>query len=430
MTNPMETLDPRAELARAFAITPPARGTIPLWKVVVDIGLDGGNSNADVYPLSYVGAYDLTRRGALQRGAGEAVERFAIAQRGQHPEASSARLSDLNSHVRSDRSAEYWWPWWVDQRRWRECELTWYPAIDLESGRTVRVPAHAVDYDGAVSHRHSAGHGDDFDPSPSGAASGATREDAVLAAVLELIERDAVQCAWAGLMNVELISNHQLLNDLPANAGTGRLLRAALSTGLRPVLGRVTPAVAGVAVVVCVIVDRGGDRTVGATGSKASPVVADSIRGALQEALQVHELLTNLTNCRYAPTTIEVTDDVARAWWWTRAENVDELDAFSSRFRPSTNLRAPAAMTTNLRSVVRNLAEDGTRVLVVDLDHRLPAAVSALGWHAVKAICPGYQQLRMDHTNDGTINTVRFDILSARRGQDRPVLRLSPHPLI
>lgn len=430
MTPALQTLAVEAGLARGFAVIAPDRAGAGLWKVLVDVGLAGDGD----YPLHHVGAYDLRRRAALERGAGEAVERFALAQDAEPDvwEAPAALSGGPTPAV---------WPRWVDGDDFRSTPRGWYRGVRLSDSQPVLVPDAAID-DHAGRRRDTAVERD-FDPSPSGAAAGTDGDAAARAALLEIVERDAVLCAWAtgvGMTRIEAeaaVVPHRTAGDGIGDPVGAGLLAALADVGLRPVFGRLSTAVPGVQVHCCAIIGRSTAGIAVGFGSKASASPASATRGALQEALQIHELLGNLRTHHSRPAVFDVArpdpscvvDDVSRAWWWTTETAAASMeDWIASWCEPAGDGEAGEAAA--LADIMTHVARDGGEPILVDLGHRLPPAVRALGWHAVKVVCPGYQQLRLDETLAATWDRSRLATWAARHGAVAGEPSSLPHPLI
>jgi ribosomal protein S12 methylthiotransferase accessory factor len=416
----LQALEPNAGVARHFALVPPGNTRAPLWRVLVDIGL----GDTDDYPLAYVGAYDGSRRGAVDRGIGEAIERFALAQEAT-PDVTGT-LDELG--VEAARG----WPRWLDRARYGADDRAWYRGISLDDRAPALVPAPLVDDHGARRQRGKHSTLEHFDPSPSGAASGLDLEWATSSALREIIERDAVLCAWASQSGVMRVDAE------PADAHTLRLLEWAEGAGMRPHFGLIASAVPGLHVVCCAVVARSENRdVVSAFGSKASASFSAAARGALQEAMQIHELLENLraTGQRPAPFDVPtadlVVDDVARAWWWTTELAAESMDSWVSTWRNDTVPRRTEALAEpTSRVMADHIISDGGSPILVDLTCRLPEAIRELGWNVVKVLCPGYQQLRLDESIVETWDPIRLASWGRRNGASLSHPHPLPHPLI
>ncbi|MFJ9839117.1 YcaO-like family protein [Kitasatospora sp. NPDC101155] len=431
MTDPLRTLDEATGLARTWTVLPPEAPDGFLWRVLVDIGVLGpGDTGRTVedYPLHLVGAYDVTRRGAFQRGAGEAVERYALMPR---PGTGTGTDTDTGAdagpdrtglrHARPDAPAlRFTEPGAALAHRGAlDTELDWYRGTRLADSSAVLVPAPLVDYTGSDAADQAAGRPGLFDPSPSGAASGAGIEQATRAALLEIVERDAVIAAWAAQLALPAVDIDEVLAAAPADPrwrALRTLLAGVRAAGLEPVFARIPTFSPEVTCVVCVLVDRGAEGQLGAVGAKASGSGARALLASLQEALQIRELLTRMR--RLLPVPAELPDvvrhDVDRAWFWTGAAAVDALERWTAGFE-----RSPWAVPErdpDTSALVAGMVADGADPVVVPLTQRLPAAVRELGWAAVKVVCPGYQPLRMDERHTFGWHEERIRTAAARTG--------------
>ncbi|RXS69397.1 hypothetical protein EST92_25640 [Streptomyces sp. TM32] len=437
MTHPLRTLDDTA-LARSWSVLPPSGPQEPLWRVMVDIGLldtGGQTRTAQDYPLHLVGAYDVSRRSALQRGAGEAVERFALVPRhGRGPHPVRALAGELGREA-----LQFAAPGAVlGHPDARTVPLDWYRGTRLADDAPFLIPAPLVDWngaDGTDDDLSRSGPGPDrdggviaatdarslFDPSPSGAASGAGTQSATRSALLEIIERDAVTVAWAAQLALAAVDIDRATAG-EASSGDVRSLRtlvdAARAAALEPVFARIPTCMPSVECVVCVIVDRSGGGQSGAVGAKASGDGIRNLLGALQEALQIHGLLRRFTEHLTPPKVrpAVVRHDVDRAWTWTTPDAVDALERWTRHFTPEP-WTAPHASPTR-DELVAALVADGADPVVVQLTDRLPPSLRALGWAAVKVICQGYQGLRMDERHE--FGWAHDRIRSAARRTGRP----------
>ncbi|WP_165818530.1 YcaO-like family protein, partial [Frankia canadensis] len=301
MIDARATLEPEAGIARGTTLVPPAPDQ-PLWTVAVDIGgLDAaghrGLADGD-YPLHLVGAAGLRPGDALLRGAGEAVERFAL-RPGPRPGAPGEHVPRLPF---ADPTVALGSPA-ADPDR-----LRWLPGRDLVSGDEVVVPAALVDYPA----------GDElalrcFDPTPSGAAAGADLAMALGNALHEIVERDAVMVAWAAQLRLERVDLAALAPPPARAAELDRLVRAADELGLSVTFGAIPTPLRGVECVVAIMIDDGGAEAgaggaggagggngarnaatglpLAAVGARASPCRAAAIVGAFREAFQVRAAL-------------------------------------------------------------------------------------------------------------------------------------------
>ncbi|MFH9069369.1 YcaO-like family protein [Streptomyces alboflavus] len=312
--------------------------------------------------------------------------------------------------------------------------LRWYPARWLDSGAPLEVPAGLVDYPARAEDA------DGFDPSPSGAASGGTREQALRSALLEVVERDAFLTAWFHQLPLRLLDADRFVSESPDPRSPGirrfrQALDAARALGLSPVLARVPTQVPGVVCTVGVIVDTDGadgGRPLAAVGASASDDPATSAVKALQEALQIRSALRLVQRTHPAPhPSRRPRGDLERAQYFAAPEGVRAVERWVATFTPAeTDTTATDAVTvTDLLDALR---AQGVRPVAVDLTHRLPDPIRAMGWHAVKVIPVGMQPLRMDDRLEFTWHGQRLQAARARfgSGQDPATADPEPHPLI
>ncbi|MEV0449777.1 YcaO-like family protein [Streptomyces sp. NPDC050600] len=430
----LATVDPANELVSSRDIRPPRPPREPLWQGLVELNRSRTEATGPDAVLSpaVVGAYGISPADTLTRAAGEAVERFALLpvpgdeDHGRDPVRTGARILDpADPGVRLAAPG-------VRGRRLRV-----YEGRTLHDDAPLPVPAGLVDY---PARRDDA---DGFDPSPSGAASGATREQALRSALLEVVERDAFLCAW--YLGAPL---RRLDPDRPAAGATlalrqfRRALEAARAIGLSPVLARVPTRVPGVFCTVGIVVDdRGDGPPLAAVGASASDDLGTSAVKALQEALQIRSAL-RLVQQRWAPgrATRRPRTDLERARYFASSEGVRAVERWVAGFpapEEPAGCEVPmaSAAPVGVESLVQALRRQGVTPLAVELTHRLPARIRSMGWHAVKVVPLGMQALRMDDTQDFTLHRARLTAVAERYGLGAghaaaALTDPEPHPLI
>ncbi|MEU8514459.1 YcaO-like family protein [Kitasatospora sp. NPDC048722] len=430
------TLDPHNGLAAASALRPPRQPDEPLWQGLVELHparTGAAPHQGGALAREVVGAYGGSRGDTLVRAAGEAVERFALYPAGDP--ATVALAAELAGAALdfTREGAELADP--AAARR----ELRWYQGRSLVDGDRVHVPAGMVDYPA---------HPDDaagFDPSPSGAASGATREQALLSALLEVIERDALITAWHCRLPLPVADPEAVLRQSPATPGRQRLQlahRAASAAGLRPVLAWIPTGLPGVHCATAVIVDTDGPGPLAAVGACASGDPCTALGKALQEAMQIRSAL-RLVN-RHDPAdapTAQPRTELERAQYFASEHGAAAVAAWAAGFVPEDGRpvdagpgAAPGAAPDGLTvdGLVRALAEQGVRPVAIDLTHRLPEVLVRMGWHAVKIVPEGLQPLRLDESCAFNWHRGRLASAAARTGLTplAPEGRREPHPLI
>lgn len=396
--DPILTLDPALGLVSESTVYPP--NDAGLWRTVALLA-NGEVANPGF--ASAVGAFDVSRRRSLIRGAGEAVERYALVP-------ASADADPLHAQGDVERRIDFV-TGGLGRASALACDLPWYRAVNLLTGEESRVPGPVVDY------RPGASMVSDwdrlFDPSPNGAASGPSQSFAQASALAEVIERDAFLTAWYSGATLQKIDIHSL-PESPTARNLAKLTEAALAQEVRATLALV-PTAAPLVVAACFITGRSESVPFGAVGLKAAANPSSAVLGAMQEGLQIRELFLSRHPSSMAGGS--VTDDASRADFWTTASAVagleDWIESFPMKAMPA-GFDVPDVNDLTKYFAGRNISPHW-----VDLTHRLPPAIRQLGWHTGKAVCPGAVQLSMDETKGLVLHPPGFV-----RSQTMP------HPLI
>ncbi len=419
------TLVPSAGIARAFSLVPPSESN-PLWSAGVELVTIPELAPDDV-PLSarMVGAHGHSRADALIRGAGEAIERYALhplpGLRSMRGRAADLDLPALDAHAPhvalSAPAAE-------------AAELTWIPGRRLRNAEVIMVPAPLVDWPSLEPEASL------FDPGPSGAAAGSSPEMALRAALLEVVERDAVISAWERGLCLPLFPdpNHIVAVGPEAQKARSALLdlwRLALAGGITPSLARVPTAVPGLWCVIGSLIDPDGPEAVATVGLKASDQPWSALLGAFQEAWQVRTAL-ELSRIQGGPTNpvTTIVTEHERIQYMLTAQGYRSVRDFVAGFVPGGE--PPAAVPVGNEDILRAILGDGGDPVLVDLTPRLPAALRAMGWCAVKVLPVGYQHLRMSERHQWSWNRPRLASAVGRTGCSARYPGSSPdrpHPL-
>lgn len=367
-------LDPATGLVRVHSVEPPGVAGDGLWRVAIQLACPHSPPASSTALASCVtGACALTRRDALVRAVGEAVERLAL-----HggPEATSGTPYDGSGlaalHAPPTRPV----------RR--------YAGTRARDGARLLVPAGLVDYP-AESERP------EFDPGPSGTASGIGHEQALRSALLETIERDAVIVSWTRRRRTRAIDVDALLAGGAPDASWRRvadLLALVRRGGREPVLAELPLSVPGL---VCVVGGVRVDTPTGPSlcvGAKVSDDPGHAIAGALEESLQLYRSVLALRAAATEPPPTVITGDNDRLAFLASPRGAASLAAWLADPLPSTYpLSLPPLGTDDLLAA---LLADGLDPVVLDLTDRLPERVRAMGWSVVKVVPDGYQPLRID----------------------------------
>ncbi|MYR46550.1 YcaO-like family protein [Streptomyces sp. SID5910] len=425
------TLDPGNGLAEKSGMLPPAPPADPLWKALIRLscGADRAENAAQALSPRVVGAYGHSRMDALVRGAGEAVERYALFPQPEPlPGAVRSAPSGLGARALAFAGPGVA----LGDARVTDRPLTWYPARRLRDGAEILVPAGLVDYPAPAEEAEG------FDPGPSGAASGQGYDMALRSALLETVERDALLVAWERRLRPRRVDVGAVDADRvrkgKENAHWRTLLKlwgSAREAGLVPVLADLPTGVPGVVCTVGVVIDETGPQPLATVGCNATDQVGWSMLGALQEALQIRSAVVNQRESHgYGEAPAEIRDDDDRLRYVASRQCFDLVGEWVAGFGEARAPRTARPVTTS--GLLEGLLDDGADPLAVDLTGRLPAALREMGWAAVKVVPVGYQQLRMAESPGFSWNTERLRTAEARTGlaaAPGTETRGRPHPL-
>jgi ribosomal protein S12 methylthiotransferase accessory factor len=221
--------------------------------------------------------------------------------------------------------------------------IQWIASRDAVDGATVYLPADAV-----LIGRREAGDADAVAVADSnGCAAGATQDDARLAALLELIERDAAGRWWygrrqRGVLPGSILSLHPGLCDWLV---------------ARPRLTCLVDITTDIAVPVVAAVSIAPDRSAPAIGVAARLDLADAALAAIAEMLAVETALM--------PATEAAGDPLVSAWLRL---GMSGLPAFGRGIELSPSVQPdPSSPADRLTKCIRATARVGRRVLFVDL---------------------------------------------------------------
>ncbi len=270
-----------------------------------------------------------------------------------------------------------------------DTRTTFVEGESLEDGSSVQLPAEVV-YLGRVA------------PGPrpiaysttSGLACGPTRDEACLAALLELVERDAVMLAWNNRLSLPLLewSDDPGAVDLEHDYFEPTGLRYSVLDGC---------AFLGVPVAISVLHGPPGSRAALALGAGCASTVQRAWLKALSESFGVYRWLgMELASAPEAPlpSAAEVKTFDQHMLYYAdeeRARLASFLDASSTR----TALRdvRPLEGSTpreQIEAVLRRLARHGISAYAVDVT---TPDVASLGLHVARVIAPELCQLDVWH---------------------------------
>jgi ribosomal protein S12 methylthiotransferase accessory factor len=408
--NPVRTLDDAAELAgrlgylldrhvgviRDLREVPRAAGAPDFFQYsgrACNTGAFAGQRN-----FATVGGASPDPNRAIAKAMGEAVERYCAAL---------YDVEDLQLHSRRDAdvdcvppaefalysAGQYAEPGFQFVPFDDGTPVRWTPAYNAATGAVQHVPAAAV----YVPYFYYQGSGESpiMEPISTGLACGRSPLEATLAAVCEVIERDAFALTWQAMLRPPVLDPASL--D-PANADMVDRFRAA---GLEVWLFDITTDLQ-VPSVMSVLRSRSPERPALVFAAAAAPTPWEAARKSLEELEHTRRYSQRITDhlSRLEPSADHenVVDQIDHLNFWCDHSNSPLADFLFERHDqiPMSAMRAPPGEDnrTQLRWIVDHLAGHGHHVLLVDLTSE---DVATAGLSVVRAVVPGLHPLCMGH---------------------------------
>ena len=337
----------------------------------------------------------VTHGAAVVSALGEAVERYSSACWGGEDVVYGAR-SEVDGDALDPRDLVLYRPEQyadVEYAPYRdETELGWVPARSLVSGGELFVPALAVSM---AHHVHSPGEYL-FRPTSNGLATGSTLSRAILAAALEVIERDAFVVAWSNRLPCDLADPKS-----HPDAAVRRLYHAYLRRGVALSLHRL-PSDHPIHVFLALAIDRAADDAPAAVVGLGADF--DAARAATKAALEVGQVRPSLRmRLREPETRRRLQELVADPHAVAELEDHDLLyaapellhafdflhrDSLATLSRPEP--REPEPEVDRLGRLVEHLRTAGQDLLYVNLTS---PDMGGLGLHTVRVLIPRFQPI-------------------------------------
>jgi ribosomal protein S12 methylthiotransferase accessory factor len=352
-----------AGIIRIAPPTPPAAGEPPLHHVTATTAARGTGPGA--VAAQYGSGTAETRERALAAALGECAERYAASQ---VDEASVRVLSaaELGPAAAPPSSFALFHAFQYAAEGFpfvpftAATRLRWSPAFRLPGGEPAFVPTQLAYLTGTMQGENPIGYA-----TSSGMACGATLEEAVLAGLLELVERDAFRIAWENRLSLPLVDR----SDDPDLVASEHNVYAR--TGLRYAVVDMSAFLA-VPTALAVLRDPRGGAAL-SIGAASAPTMREAVRRSLSEAFQTRLFARRL---RAEQPDWSAGDDGDIAAFEDRTlYYADALHAARAAFLDASRARvhsgavaalAGACVTDHISALVRLLARAGTNVYVVD----------------------------------------------------------------
>lgn len=270
----------------------------------------------------------------------------------------------------------------------RTTEMSWVWGYSLTNDNPVRVPASRV-----FCPYRAVAPGDATDgPIISGYATGVSLEEAVYAAMMEVIERDAFMVAWANQL-----AGSRLAIDASSRGEVGSYLSAIESRGIE-VRCVLLDLDLGAHTVVAIARDSRPGEPASVVAAAADVDAAAACRRALKELtanrLNVRHEMQQLATLPAADPEV-VVDERLHGLLFAREDMVPRLN-FWWDSSEEVGLPEPPAETSafaRLRKCVAAITTAGLQVVVIDLT---PPSIAALGLRVVKVLVPGTYPMNFD----------------------------------
>jgi ribosomal protein S12 methylthiotransferase accessory factor len=349
-------------------------------------------------PVSRLGSGSgPSRESALAAALGEAVERYSAACPASDDDLVVGCAAELGEEAVSPARFALFSPEQYDDdgfpyRPFTDTtRVSWVRGVTLLGGEPALVPAQLV-------YLGDAYRGDEARVGPStsnGLACHATRAEAVLSALLEVVERDAFMIVWKNRLSLPRLTwagDEELLAFEARYLEPTALRYAAIDLsvfwGVPTVLGVVRSEAAATGAL--------------GVGACAAPLVQTAVRKALDEACRVQawasELRFREPEREFARDFSDVRDFEDHVHYYAdhaRARAADFLDA-STEIRDIRSVPplAEAPVTVMLESIARRLGEQGSSAYAVDVT---APDIRSAGLHVSKVVAPELCPLDADH---------------------------------
>ncbi len=278
-----------------------------------------------------------------------------------------------------------------------ESPVRWCECVELLNEEKVFIPAASI----YMPYFYYQGSGDTpiLQPISTGMACHSTREKAIISAICEVLERDAVMITWQAMISppqirIETLSdnNYEIVKRLEHNGSKVFMFNITLDHGIPTILS----------------VLKGGNNPylpalifAGAADPSPDKAAQKSLEELPHTRRYCSRLMEYSPNFETAfPHHLNVTDQAEHLHFYCDHDNSKYADfIFKSQKRIEFDQIEPIKGNSNkhtLDEIIKRIYQIGERIYVKDMT---TADVSALGLHVIRTTIPGMQRLCMGYQN-------------------------------
>lgn len=393
------------------------------------------DNNADGQNVVYGGfGGSLNTEEAMSKSVGEVLERHFLStfDRSTFHTASYADLSRSRNTL-DIHSLGYFLDW--QKKRFPEFDFDdhslfrWVKGREFLSGASVYLPAQLVYWKYMYEPISTAREKVIFHQTTSGSGGHFTKEEALLSALLELIERDGFLIYWMNSLSPRVIDTGSIQNPVIMT-----LIETLRRFELEPVFLNTTSDLL-VPSATCVIFDRANpEKPMLGIGSSAGFSLEDTLLACALESLVVLHSLTFLEPYvlpeKYEPFTSRRISRIERLCAWQSPAMAERFRFFVAGEKQSAqeflgNAGASHTPQEQLASVANMLASRGNGYEIYTFEVK-SAVLTQLGYHVVRAIVPALIPLHLiEHA--APLNTRRLRDVPEKIGY-KAAEKLNPWP--
>ncbi|HZS75824.1 MAG TPA: TOMM precursor leader peptide-binding protein [Ktedonobacteraceae bacterium] len=302
-----------------------------------------------------------------------------------------------------------------------DLEIDWVKGVSLTTNSARLVPACAV----YVPYKFPRREERLLRPISTGLAAGATRSEAILAGLYEVIERDAFVIYWENALAAPTID----LDTLPEGPARS-IVEQFRADGLNLICKLVTTDL-GIPAVVCMSIQWVEWGPLVAFSSRANLNFLTCLQRALEEHVQCRRSIRNWIQQKGVPSDEKPLRQMEDFFtYYCREDRMEYLSfVYEGEIIPVPDLESHySTATAAVREVVRRLEQRGYEAIVVDIT---PVDVAECGISIIRSIVPGLQPVTFgrDFRHLGGSRLYQAPVWMGLRNQPLQEDQLNPHPM-